>query len=70
MAEMKRRCKALAEDDVIPRGRIKGLAVTSGIESIFRASAMDWSRNRSYIKIVDLSIQISVGVDQADDGRR
>ncbi len=36
---MQRRCKALAEDDAIPRGGIKEFAVTSGIVSIFRASA-------------------------------
>jgi hypothetical protein len=36
---MKRRCEALAEDDAIPREGIKELAVTSGIVSIFRASA-------------------------------
>ena len=39
LAKMKKRCKALAEDDLIPRGGIKELAVTSGIVSIFRASA-------------------------------
>ncbi len=36
---MKKHCKALAENDAIPRGGIKELAVTSGIVSIFRASA-------------------------------
>ena len=49
LAKMKRRCKALAEDDAIPRGGTKELAVTSGIVSIFQASAgwcMDWSRAR------------------------
>ena len=46
LAKMKRRCKALAEDDAIPRGGIKELAVTSGIVSIFRASAgvVPWTR--------------------------
>ena len=43
LAKMKKRCKAelkaLAEDDLIPRGGIKELAVTSGIVSIFRATA-------------------------------
>ena len=42
---MKKRCKTLAEDDVIPRGGIKELAVTSGIVSIFRAiaGAVPWT---------------------------
>ena len=39
LAKMKKRCKALAEDDLIPRGGIKELAVTSGSVSIFRATA-------------------------------
>ncbi len=39
LAKTKRRCKALAEDDAIPRGGIKELAVTCGIVSMFRASA-------------------------------
>ncbi len=39
LAKMKLCCKALAEDDAIPRGGIKELAVTSGIVSIFWASA-------------------------------
>jgi len=39
MAKMRQRCAALAEDEVIPRGSFRELAVTSGIVSIFRASA-------------------------------
>ena len=39
LAKIKKQCKALAEDDAIPRGGIKEFAVTSGIVSIFRASA-------------------------------
>ncbi len=39
LAKMKQRCKALAEDDAKPRGGLRELAITSGIVSIFRASA-------------------------------
>jgi hypothetical protein len=69
---MKRRCKALAEDDVIPHGGIKELAVTIGIISIFRASAgvVPWSGTKldditklliQDYKIVDSSVQEGVG---------
>jgi hypothetical protein len=37
LAKMRRSCKALAEDDAIPRGRIKELTITSCIVSIFWA---------------------------------
>lgn len=38
-AKMEKRCLALAAEDSIPRGELKELAVTSGIVSIFRATA-------------------------------
>jgi hypothetical protein len=39
MAEMEKHCMALAAEDSIPRGELRELAVTSGIVSIFRATA-------------------------------
>ncbi len=38
-AKMEKRCLALAAEDLIPRGELKELAITSGIVSIFRATA-------------------------------
>ena len=69
LAKMKKRCKALAEDDVIPHGEIKELAVTSdhqrhriNISGQCRGGAMDWSGIRRYIKNVDSGVQTGVGV--------
>jgi hypothetical protein len=39
MAKMRKRCKALAEDDAIPRGAIKELAITTGMVPILQAIA-------------------------------
>ena len=39
LAKMRQRAAALAEEEIIPRGSFRELAVTSGIISIFRASA-------------------------------
>jgi hypothetical protein len=38
-AKMEKQCLALAAEDSIPRGKLKELAVTSGIVSIFQATA-------------------------------
>jgi hypothetical protein len=85
LAKMKRRCKALAEDDAIPRGGIKELAVTSGIVSIFRASAgvVPWTGaelddiTKVWIRAFKQAWEYSTSmdssviiVDQNDGGRR
>jgi hypothetical protein len=70
MAKMKKHCKALAEDDVIPRRGIKELAVTSSIVSIFRASAgvVPWTGaelddiSKLWIRAAESSIKTGVGV--------
>jgi hypothetical protein len=46
MTKMRTRCQALAKDDVIPRGELRELAITSGVVSVFRATAgvVPWTK--------------------------
>ncbi len=86
LAKLKKRCKALAENDAIPRGEIKELAVTSGIVSTFLASAgvvPDWTGaelddiTKLWIRAFKQAWEYSTSMDssviivhQADGGRR
>ncbi len=85
LVKIKSRCKALAGDDAIPRAGIKELAVTSGIVSIFRASAgvVPWTGaelddiTKVWIRAFKQAWEYSTSmyssviiVDQNDGGRR